>query len=261
MHALAMLMCGAFALCATTGMALADVSVSRSNDPNAGYAAQLRTLLEAEKTGLASKPPSALAVPVKAAAKPGTKPVFEDGWLATLPPASGGAEWRCLAEAVYFEARGESLRGQFAVAEVILNRVESPKFPSTVCGVVRQGAGGKGGCQFSYVCDGKSDRIREAEAWDRASKIARLMIDGSDPDLTQGATHFHTTKVRPNWASRFPQTARIGTHLFYRKPGAMPTFGPPKAAAAEQTATTSSKGRLAKATPALQLKGEFAISR
>ena len=80
-------------------------------------------------------------------------------WLRSLAKPTGGKQWACLAEAIYFEARGEPVEGQFAVAEVILNRVESPKFPNSICKVVRQGTGRKHACQFSYNCDGKLEYI------------------------------------------------------------------------------------------------------
>ncbi|MFZ0098125.1 MAG: cell wall hydrolase, partial [Gemmobacter sp.] len=116
--------------------------------------------------------------------------------------------------AIYHEARGETIRGQFAVAEVILNRTESPNYPTTVCRVVHQG--GKKGCQFSFTCDGKSDRVSERTAWERAGKIARLALDGAPRLLTNGAIYFHTVRVRPRWMHRYDQTAAIGSHLFYR---------------------------------------------
>ncbi|MDX5349220.1 MAG: cell wall hydrolase [Paracoccaceae bacterium] len=136
-------------------------------------------------------------------------------WLMAQSAPAGDAEWQCLTEALYFEARGESLEGQIAVAEVILNRIDSPLYPSTVCGVVKQRGGG--GCQFSYVCDGKK-RMREAGAADLAGRIARAMLDGAPRLLTDGATHFHTRHVRPGWSKRFAHTASIGAHLFYRQP-------------------------------------------
>ena len=125
--------------------------------------------------------------------------------------------WRCLSEAIYFEARGETLIGQFAVAEVILNRVDSDRFPDTVCGVVTQGAETGRSCQFSYKCDGKSDRPTELDAYERIGKIAWAMLQGKPRILTGKATFYHTTAVRPSWASRFVQTARIGEHIFYRR--------------------------------------------
>ncbi|MDX5359600.1 MAG: cell wall hydrolase [Rhodobacterales bacterium] len=230
MHVRAMLVRSLVVLCAMSGTALADVTVSKSNDPNAGYAAELRRLFDSERAALGAAPPIALRAASPAwSQRPKTRSdgeLYDDGWLATLPSASGGAEWQCLSEALYFEARGESLKGQFAVAEVILNRVAAKGYPDTVCGVITQGARGKRGCQFSYVCDGKPEVIAEPAAWDRAGKVARLMLDGkARVHLTDGATHFHTRHVSPGWAQVFPQTARIGTHLFYRQPGALPGFG------------------------------------
>ena len=145
-----------------------------------------------------------------------TDGITED-WLMSRPAPEGDEQWQCLTEALYFEARGESLEGQVAVAEVILNRVDSPLYPRTVCGVVKQRGGG--GCQFSYVCDGKT-RMREKAAADLAGRIARAMLDGAPRVLTDGATHFHTRGVRPSWSKRFSKTAAIGAHLFYRQPGA-----------------------------------------
>lgn len=132
--------------------------------------------------------------------------------------AAGDAQWQCLSEAIYFEARGEALVGQVAVAEVVLNRVESSAYPSSVCGVVRQGAGGRlHACQFSYNCDGRPEVIDEPEAFERAGKIARRLLDGLPRALTGGATHYHADHVRPRWSRRLERTAEIGDHQFYRK--------------------------------------------
>jgi len=137
--------------------------------------------------------------------------------LARMPVARGNKQYQCLAEALYFEARGESVKGQFAVAEVILNRRDSKKFPNTVCGVVGQGTGkGKYTCQFSYNCDGKSEIISEHRAFQQVGKVARLMLNGEPRILTKGATYYHSTAVRPSWARKFTKTAQIGVHLFYR---------------------------------------------
>lgn len=129
-----------------------------------------------------------------------------------------GAEWECLTEALYFEARGETLDGVVAVAEVILNRVDSPDYPDTVCGVVQQGGQGLYNCQFTYRCDGKADAIHERAAWTAVGRVAAHMLSGAPRTLTDGATHYHTRSVHPSWAKRFPQTASIGYHLFYRQP-------------------------------------------
>ena len=131
---------------------------------------------------------------------------------------TAGADWRCLAEAIYFEARGEATRGQVAVAEVILNRVDSRRFPSTVCGVVMQGSERRNACQFSYACDGKPEFIAETKAFAKAAKIAKMMLEGRPRVLTGAATHYHTTAVNPRWASKLTKTTQIGEHLFYRRP-------------------------------------------
>ncbi len=127
-------------------------------------------------------------------------------------------EWRCLTEALYFEARGEDLLGQAAVAEVILNRVDDPRFPDTVCGVVRQGSGKRGQCQFSYWCDGRAERITEPKAFEELGKLAWVMLQGKPRILTGKATYYHAVQVRPRWARAMVRTGRIGNHIFYRQP-------------------------------------------
>ena len=121
----------------------------------------------------------------------------------------------CLTDAVYFEARGEAPRGQAAVAQVVMNRVANPSFPKTVCGVVFQGAATHG-CQFSFACDGSMGHGLEAEAWDRARRVAERALSGvvlADIGL---ATHFHTTSVRPDWGPQMLRVAQVGLHVFYR---------------------------------------------
>lgn len=141
---------------------------------------------------------------------------YSIGWLDAEPTATGDAQWRCLSEALYFEARGETVKGQFAVAEVILNRVKSSRFPGTICDVIQQGTGRKYQCQFTYTCDGRKEVIAEPKAFERVSKVARATMDSGGNGLTIGATHYHTTSVRPSWSRSFAQTARIGVHVFYR---------------------------------------------
>jgi spore germination cell wall hydrolase CwlJ-like protein len=136
--------------------------------------------------------------------------------LDAMPRASGDAQWECLAEAIYFESRGEPIEGQVAVAEVVLNRVDDRQFPKTICGVTNQGAGSGRGCQFSYACDGLSDTMKSPDARERSGKLAKMMLDGRPRALTDGATYFHTRAVRPDWSRRFTRTAAIGHHLFYR---------------------------------------------
>ena len=140
---------------------------------------------------------------------------YEDEWLAALPAAGGGAPWRCLTEALYFEARGEEPQGQFAVAEVILNRVDSRRFPGSVCSVVNQGTGRKWQCQFTYTCDGIPETVRDRGSWARMGKIARLALDGAPRELTHGALFYHTRAVAPSWSRVFFRTTTIGAHHFY----------------------------------------------
>jgi spore germination cell wall hydrolase CwlJ-like protein len=217
---------GAIAAVVLNGAAFADVTVSQSNDPTAAIGGTMGNLLGAERVALNAIPQERLTelavgpkIETRTTRGKATAPVvirYDDAWLAAQPAPAGDAQWECLSKAIYFEARGETLRGQFAVAEVILNRVDSPDYPSSICGVVEQRGGG--GCQFSYVCDGRADRMRDPEAMWRAERIAATMISGAPRALTMGATHFHTKQVRPGWARRFPQTASIGAHLFYKQP-------------------------------------------
>jgi len=120
----------------------------------------------------------------------------------------------CLTDAVYYEARGETKRGQQAVATVVLNRVKNPSFPKTVCGVVFQRAAGT--CQFSFACDGSMRRGREADAWQDARRIAARALSGYVLRDIGSATHFHTIDVAPQWGPRMLRVAQVGLHVFYR---------------------------------------------
>lgn len=166
-----------------------------------------------KRLNLLAKPP-ATTVPVSSGA---SDEVFSRSWLASQPKAQGSAQFRCLAEALYFEARGETVKGQFAVAEVIRNRVKSSRFPNTYCSVINQGTGKKYQCQFTYTCDGRPEVVSEPAAYARVAKVARATMDGKAPEITHGATFYHTTAVRPSWARKFTNTARYGVHLFYRR--------------------------------------------
>jgi hypothetical protein len=124
---------------------------------------------------------------------------------------------KCLAEAVYFEARGEAVRGQIAVAQVVLNRAFSGKYPTTVCGVVYQNKYRHFACQFTFACDNVRDVIREPDMWDRARKIAGAMLDGRLwlPEVNK-STHYHAYWVRPSWVSEMKKMYKFGVHTFYR---------------------------------------------
>lgn len=125
-------------------------------------------------------------------------------------------ELECLADAVYYEARGETPSGQAAVAQVVMNRVRHPAFPKSICGVVFQGAYNRTGCQFSFACDGSMRRARETGAWNRARKVAARALAGSLPSEVGSATHFHTINVSPGWGPRLLRVAQVGMHIFYR---------------------------------------------
>lgn len=127
-------------------------------------------------------------------------------------------EWYCLSEALYFEARGESQAGQIAVAEVILNRVDAKIYPNTICGVIRQGQHRRNACQFSYNCDGRSNHIGNKRVFERLGKLAWVMMEGKPRTLTGDALYYHNTSVSPRWSRKFVRTARIGDHIFYRRP-------------------------------------------
>ena len=124
-------------------------------------------------------------------------------------------EHHCLALALYWEARGESRRGMVAVGWTILNRSRSPKFPSTPCDVVYEG-GEQAPCQFSWWCDGQSDRPRDRDSWIRARIIAAKLLTDPPPDPTGGALFFHSTSISVPWTRPRRRTARIGNHIFYR---------------------------------------------
>ena len=124
---------------------------------------------------------------------------------------------KCLAEAVYFEARGEAVRGQIAVAQVVMNRAFSGKYPDTVCGVVYQNKHRHLACQFTFACDNNPDVIREPDMWDRAQKISKAMLDGQLwlPEVDR-STHYHAYWVRPSWVNEMKKMYKFGVHTFYR---------------------------------------------
>lgn len=203
--------------------ALAETTVSASNNRNIELDDRLTALFGAERRALTSYRSDSLSRLLGAERKRSgtevTPPVaMTRDYLSRMPAADGDAEWECLSEALYFEARGEKLTGIFGVAEVILNRVDDRRYPNTVCGVVNQGTGERYRCQFTYTCDGHPETIREAGAYELVGKVAKLMLDGLPRTLTDGATHYHTKAVKPRWSRVFKHTTTIGTHRFYREP-------------------------------------------
>ena len=131
----------------------------------------------------------------------------------------------CLALNTYHEAKNQSMIGQIATAQVVMNRVADSRYPNSVCEVVKQGPKYKGSdvpvrhkCQFSWFCDGKSDEPkRDSKEWFKAQDYARIVLSGRIVlDVTEGATHYHATYVKPSWAKTKTRTTRIESHIFYR---------------------------------------------
>jgi spore germination cell wall hydrolase CwlJ-like protein len=151
-------------------------------------------------------------------------PVLEGdhAWMKQpLPPVVfSKKEQTCLATAIYFEARGENVRGQAAVAQVILNRVRNPTYPDTVCGVVYQNASWRNACQFSFACDGIKDRITSRRHYETAEEIALAVTAGKIfiPEVGS-STHYHATYVKPRWSRTMEKMKKIGLHIFYRTHG------------------------------------------
>jgi len=127
----------------------------------------------------------------------------------------------CLATNIYFEARGEDLRGQLAVAEVTLNRVHNDKYPDSICAVVLDARRSRASfpyrhqCQFSWQCDGKREHIRDVKAWQEAYTVAYSMLHIAKPNLVGDSLHYHAERVAPKWANHMRYVTQIGDHVFY----------------------------------------------
>lgn len=126
----------------------------------------------------------------------------------------------CLAEAMYYEARGEGVEGKKAVAEVVIQRTHNRNYPRSVCDVVHEGqdSGRRTGCQFTFVCDGSLDRPRDPEAWAHVAFLAEKIMAGQEPlgSETGNAIAYHSIGVSPPWADTMLRTTQIGNHVFYR---------------------------------------------
>jgi hypothetical protein len=204
-----------------------------------GASASPTTPMVKRAVTLSSATPAPMdATPIEIAAAPVSlqSPRLDRGEITILPksddpdrpryvdlidPDNMNKEQRCLAEAVYFEARSEPVEGQAAVAQVILNRVKSGLYPSSICGVVYQNRHRHLACQFTFACEGKSLRIRDTESWERATRVASAVLEGRTylADVG-GATHYHANYVRPSWSRRLKKMDVIGRHIFYKlKPG------------------------------------------
>ncbi|WP_183904232.1 cell wall hydrolase [Rhizobium sp. BK212] len=146
----------------------------------------------------------------------------DHAWAASVlaPSVFSAREQQCLASGIYFEARGESVKGQAAVAQVILNRVRNPSYPKTICGVVYQNEDWRNRCQFSFACDAIKDRVNSEYHWRVARDVAMAVTAGKIwlPQVGS-ATHYHAVYVRPKWARTMEKVGRIGLHVFYRTYG------------------------------------------
>ncbi len=182
-------------------------------------------ILIAAALGLAAcagqKPPAVPAAAPTATAPAVQLPARQMASLTTGPEKSepkrielADADFNCLVQAVYFEAGQEIPEGQRAVAEVILHRVEDPRFPKTVCAVIHDS--NPRGCQFSWWCDGKSDATPDADRWATSKQAVIDVLEGAYPDPTKGALFYHARFVKPRWSRKLEKTAMIGGHIFYR---------------------------------------------
>jgi len=150
--------------------------------------------------------------------------------FAELTAAKVDAEERtCLAQAIYYEARSEPRIGQLAVADVVLNRVSSPLYPNSICGVVFQGSQRRTGCQFSFTCDGSMQLRLNKRKWKASEEMAGAILAGVRAPVSRNATHYHANYVSPNWSAKLTPTATIGTHKFYKFPNRRNTEAAPAA--------------------------------
>ena len=145
-------------------------------------------------------------------------------WVNYALPSNvhSASEVKCLATAIYFEARGEPERGQIAVAQVVLNRLKNPAYPNTICAVVYQNKNKRHACQFSFACDGIPDRITNRTAWSASKTLAtKILNDDRTMFLSDvgAATHYHANYVRPRWARAMKKVDKIGRHIFYKTRG------------------------------------------
>ena len=138
-------------------------------------------------------------------------------FVATVTPAQADeAELQCRTMNLYHEARGEEAVGIIAVGKVVINRVNSKQFPNTVCDVVRQGGERLNRCQFSWWCDGRSDRAQDREAWNKMAFYATLVLSSEVGDPSAGSLFYHTVSVEPYWVASRTKAVELGNHVFYQ---------------------------------------------
>jgi len=174
-----------------------------------------RVVVPAGPSAMLLSPP-----PVSSAADIATnEAVIAPRFVAASQADAASRALNCLTAAVYYEARSQSLDGQEAVAQVVLNRVRNPAFPNSVCGTVYEGSSRSTGCQFTFTCDGSMAARIEPAAWERARRVAEAALNGFVYTPVGSATYYHTTAVSPWWAPKLTRVAQIGAHIFYRLPG------------------------------------------
>ena len=211
----------------TAGMTPSQLAQAIRADPNERQAALYGLTPGWESLTLAGKPTLELgangldaqrmnaAMPVTSGAlRPALPFVFRAASEADRKRAE-----RCLTQGIYYEAALESTEGQEAVAQVILNRVRDPNYPSSICGVVFEGAERNTGCQFSFTCDGALSQAPVGWAWDRARTVAQRMLAGHVASRVGTATHYHADYVHPWWSPTLAKITQIGAHIFYRWKG------------------------------------------
>ena len=208
----------------------AEASLAREAELVADLAAYLASETEATRNALA-EPRVKPAKPTVSLAGVGDAALhLADFDFSTLGAARhDAAERKCLAQAIYYEARSEPRIGQVAVADVVLNRVASRLYPDTICGVVFQGSERRTGCQFSFTCDGSMEIRLNKRKWAASEELAGAILAGLRAPVSRNATHYHANYVNPYWAPKMTPTATIGTHKFYRFPSSRITSAAPAA--------------------------------
>ncbi len=155
---------------------------------------------------------------IRGSFRPQSKPQPVPATAAELRQLQVKEDLNCLALNIYFEARSEPRQGKLAVAHVVMNRMASRHFPGSICGVVQQGGEKvRHRCQFSWWCDGQSDKPVNARSWQESQALARLVYWNASEDPTNGALWYHADYVKPYWRTAYQQGPKIGRHIFYRK--------------------------------------------
>lgn len=209
------------ALAAATGAAKATLATKPEQDPKAQPTALAYADADAGEKSTSKIFDAVMAKKGRGAVILDPKIDANHAWVNYALPSNvrSASETKCLATAIYFEARGEPERGQIAVAQVVLNRLKNPAYPNTICAVVYQNKNKRHACQFSFACDGIRDRITNRSAWASSQALAtKILSDDRTMFLSDvgAATHYHANYVRPRWARAMKKVDKIGRHIFYK---------------------------------------------